>query len=150
MTATISEDCTTITINSNFFAADNVANELTLVNSGTTYTIEVAANNTSEVVVDDESLNLEILPQGPYLITLKTTDADSNIATEQLCVTPICDLHCDMVDYYLNSENIDRILAYEALKVSQDCVTCSCTVAQKLYDKATATSNVTKCNCQQA
>ena len=150
MTAIISEDCTTITIDSTYFAADNTANELTLTNNGTTYTVEVVASNVEPVEVDADALELETLPQGPYLITLKTTDDSSDTVTEQICVTPICDLHCNMVDYYLDSENIERILAYEALKVSQDCVTCACTVAQKLYDKATATSNVTKCNCQQA
>ena len=150
MTVTTSEDCTTITINSDQFSATNISNTLTLLHAGTTYTVEVDADNTSEVVVDAETLELEELPEGPYLVTLITIDEDSNKTTEQVCVTPICSLHCDMVDYYEDTLNIERILAYEALKLSQDCVTCSCTVAQKLYDKATDTTNVTKCNCQQA
>lgn len=149
MTAVISDDCTTITINSNLFAADNVSNVLTLKHAGTTYTIPVDADNTAEIVVDAESLALDELPEGPYLITLTTNDV-STITTEQLCVTPICSLHCDMYELYTSTENLEQILAYEALKLSSDCVTCSCTVMQKLYDKATATTDAPNCNCQSA
>lgn len=150
MTAELSNNCSTITIESNFFNANNISNQLTLVHSGTTYTVEVDAENVDPVVVDANTLDLEELPEGVYLITLKTTDEDSTVTTEQLCLTSMCALHCDMITLYTDTTNLEKILAYEALKVASDCITCSCTVMQRLYDNVTDTSNATKCNCQSA
>lgn len=44
MTAELSNDCSTITIESNLFNATNTSNVLTLVHSGTTYTIAITSD----------------------------------------------------------------------------------------------------------
>lgn len=150
MTLTLAEDCSSITVASNNFNATNTSNELIVTHNATEYTIPVDADNVDPVVINAASLSLDEMPEGVFLVTLKTTDDESAISTEQVCISSICSLHCDMIPLYADSTNIERVLAYEALKLSSDCVTCSCTVMQKLYDKATETTNATPCNCQSA
>jgi len=149
MTATLSEDCTSITVDSANFAADNISVELTLtLNDTTEYTVEVDASNVDPVVVDAAALDIDELSEGVYYVELVITDASNEIITEGLCVASICSLHCDMIELYDDVDNIEKILAYEALKISSDCVTCSCSVMQNLYNKVTDSEDDTNCNCQ--
>ena len=147
MTATINDDCTLITIDSELFAPDNESVTLTLTHSGTEYEVTVEATNEDPVEVTAESLELEELPEGIYYVELSITNAANETTVESSCLASICSVHCDMVELYDDTANLEKILAYEGLKLAQGCVTCSCSVMQVLYDTITETDD-TNCNCQ--
>lgn len=136
MTATLAAECVDIEIASDFLALTNQTNELRVViNNTTTYEPVIDADITS-LTIDSELLGLEAeaLANGVYYIELITTDEDGTIVTESTCIAVLCDLACDMVELYSDSANFEKVLAYEGLLAAQDCITCSCTVMQELYD----------------
>lgn len=148
MTLTINEDCTSVQLTSDYFEADNISNSLSVsINGGDAITVAISASNVDPYDVDAETLSLESLPQGVYYFELTVTDVNSVVTTESLCIALICDLHCDMVDLYLSTDDLDKVLAYEALKLAQGCSTCSCSVMQTLYDTIIETEDVTNCDC---
>lgn len=150
MTATLASDCSDITINSDYLLADNQEDTLTVtVNGSTTYTPTIASTVTS-ITLDNTLLGLtgDTLADGVYYLELTTTALAGDINTESLCVAVLCGVHCDTVDLYLDSEtNMEKILAYEALKIAQDCVECSCSTMLSLYNIITNTTT-DDCGCE--
>ncbi len=136
MTAITSAECDIIAISSEYLLVDNQTNVLTVIHNGeTTYTPTIASTVTS-IDLDNDLLDLEgdTLADGVYSIQLLSTALNGDINTESVCAVVLCDKHCDMVELYLDKENADKILAYEALKIAQGCVTCNCTTMLALYN----------------
>lgn len=149
MTAVLTSDCITMNITSDFLLVNNQTNVLTVTYNGETiYTPTIAASATS-IALTNVLLGLDsgALADGIYGLVLVTTALNGDINTESLCVASLCGLHCDMVELYLDVNNAEKILAYEALKVAQNCTTCSCTTMLALY---TILTNVVTngCGCE--
>jgi hypothetical protein len=149
MTTILSNDCATIDIDSEFLLADNQTNVLTVTHNGVTiYTPTISASATT-IVLNNTLLGLtgDALADGVYYLELVTTALNGDINTETICVAVLCGVHCDMVELYTDVNNAEKILAYEALKVAQGCVTCSCATMLTLY--SILTNVVTNgCGCE--
>jgi hypothetical protein len=148
MTLTPTNDCAGFTLESEFFAETNESNTLVLaINGATIHTITLPANTTESIVVDADLLEIDEFPQGVIEVSLTTLSEELEETTELQCLLLLCELHCEMAPLYTDIKNIERILAYEALKVSAGCVTCSCSIANQLYTKATTPTDAKSCNC---
>lgn len=148
MTAVVDESCTTITISSTDFHTSNLSNTLTVTINGTDYTIDVPTTTTSSFVIDADALDLTELPIGVYSIKLVNVLADSSTATASLCRVLLCGEECNVIPLYENLENLDKVLAFEALKYINICGECSCLIATSLYNTYTDTDDDTNCNCK--
>lgn len=150
MTTILSNDCTTIDIDSEFLLADNQTNVLTVIHNGiVTFVLNIPPPATT-IVLNNALLGLSevTLADGVYHLELVTTALNGDVNKEILCVASLCNLHCDIIELYTDVNNIEQILAYEALKVAQGCETCNCTTMLSLYNIITnVVSN--DCGCGQ-
>lgn len=135
MTATLAADCTSIVLDSDYLLVDNQSNVLTVThNNTTTYTPTVGAVTSITVTSAFLDLSGDTLADGIYTLTLETTAENGDINTETSCVAVLCGVHCSMVELYGDVANLEKVLAYEALKVAQGCATCNCTTMLSLYN----------------
>lgn len=149
MTAVTSNDCTTITITSTNLVADNISATLKITHNKTDeYTLTLSPSTVGTYTFAADDLDQDSLAEGIYSIILTTVDVAHTERVESACVALICSLKCDILDYYADSSEIEKVLAYEALKLSSDCVSCSCDLMQDFYNVITHTTDVSNCNCQ--
>lgn len=149
MIATTSPDCLSIEISSEFLLVDNQENLLSITHNGEqVYNLTLNPNITTYTITNASlSLDPGALADGIYSLKLTTTALNGDIHTELICVAILCGVHCDMVELYTDVNNAEKILAYEALKVAQDCVTCNCDTMLLLYSILTNTTT-NGCGCQ--
>lgn len=149
MTAVLASDCSVITINSDYLLVDNQTNVLTVTYNGETIYTPTILSTALSIALTNTLLGLDAgtLADGIYSIQLVTTADNGDINTETICVASLCGVHCDMVELYTDVNNAEKILAYEALKIAQGCVTCSCTTMLALYTVITNTTT-NGCGCE--
>ena len=148
MIATVNNDCTAIAINTDYWGALNQSNTLTVtINDDAEYVVEIDPTNIVEYPLLPAALGLDEFPMGVYSLKLDIVQENADEVRESLCKTVLCDSHCIIIPLYKDpTTNLNRIMAYEALKAGEECVTCSCTVLQELYDIAFPESS-NDCGC---
>jgi hypothetical protein len=148
MTATPNSNCTTILITSSNFRVGNISNTLLVsVNGADAVSVPLEPDITDYTFAAD-SIDRDTLEEGTYYFTLSTVQQGSETTDESICAILVCSLKCSTQDLYKDVKNIEKILAWEALKVYQDCVKCSCTDALMLYNIIKDLSNVDNCGCE--
>lgn len=148
MTATVNDTCTIIEVGSTHFNITNLSNVLTVTVNGEDYEVEIPTETTTTYEVTPEDLGLEEFPVGVYALSLVTTDEDSATTTESLCRVLLCGEECTVLPMYADVDNFAKAMAYEGLKLVNECVDCSCSLANTLYTTYTDTPDVNSCNCQ--
>ncbi len=140
-------------IDSDLFLSNDQSQKVTITHNCTTVydQITMAVSNAARNVTLD-NLDIDELPVGPFTVYLAVTNNAGVLNEETSCVVYFGDLLCDMLPLYKNTDNIDRVLAFEALKFVNDCMSCSCSVACELYNAATNTTTnaTTGCGCGQS
>lgn len=148
MTLTVSSTCTNIVVDSDLFNITNISNSIAVkINGGTAITLTPSAS-ASSYTITPELLNLTTLTEGVYDITLSVVLVDNSVATEQGCAPVICDLLCknSTLSWYTNTNNMEKVLALEGLKVAANCETCGCSLMLGLYNTLT-NDTTTTCGC---
>lgn len=147
MTATVANDCSSIAVTSTYLHNTNISSTLKVsANGATSISIEIAPATSHTLIPSD--LSVTAFSEGVYTIELDTVQSDHSTSTEVVCALVICSLGCDIVPLYSDVANIDKILAYEALKGSLNCTNCDCSKLQVLYNLLTDTPNANDCGCQ--
>jgi hypothetical protein len=146
MTATISNDCTSIVITSSFLVNGNTSNTLIITRGTTVTTITLATNITSYTLLPAALGMSTTLSDGVYNISLVTVSSGGTKTTESLCRVVLCAIKCDMIDNYLDVKDFGKVMAYEALKLANNCLKCDCTILNTLYTILTNTP-IDDCNC---
>jgi hypothetical protein len=146
MTATLSNDCTTIVITSSFLVSGNTSNKLLVTRGTTTTTITLATNITTYTLLPAALGMTTTFSDGVYTLTLVTVSSGGIKNTESLCRVSLCGIKCDMIDNYLDIVDFKKVMAYEGLKLANDCVKCDCTILNTLYTVLTNTP-IDDCNC---
>lgn len=140
-------------LDSDLFLANDQSQKATITHNCTTVydevTMAVSAAARNITIAD---LDLEELPTGPFTVSLAVTNNAGVLNEETTCIVYFGDLVCDMLPLYKDVTNIDRVLAFEALKVANDCESCGCSLMCELYNAATNTSTnaTTGCGCGQS
>jgi hypothetical protein len=147
MTATVASDCTAIEIASDYFLSDNISDTLVVTVNGTENTVDIPTTTLVSYTLTADDLDLESLPNGVYALHLTNVLTDSTTEEESLCRVLLCGEDCEVLDLYTDSANIVKILAFEALKVVNDCISCSCDVATTLYNNYTDSTDDSSCGC---
>jgi hypothetical protein len=150
MTTVPNSTCTSVTITSSNFNASNLSNSLAVsINGGTAVTINLPASTTS-YTFNAASLSVDTLPVGVYEFTLSSVNSLSVSLTDKKCLPLVCSLVCDenILDYYKDKETFSKALAMEALKITTDCDTCTCSLMQNFYNHIIDDTSTTNCGCE--
>jgi len=159
MTAVINESCESITIDSTNFAVDNQSVTLYLkYNCTKEYVVDISTALTEYVILPASVEMTDFMSDGIYGLTLKIVQEDGTVINETLCKVVDCVSSCTLVESFKNigyscSECLIQALAFNALKVAEDCTTCDCQTLCTLYDTVypkdckTITTNASTCGC---
>lgn len=95
---------------------------------GTNFTL------TSQILYDDETN--EKFCEGVYYFKWSIT-ADSVTYNFSICTLIDCEnkIRCKIKDYYLNNNSVLPMFLYDALQYQNECDSCTCTEACKIYKK---------------
>lgn len=147
MTATTNDTCTQIDITSSNLSASNTLVEILVsVNGAEQISINPAPSILSYTLLP-AALGMTTFAEGTYSISLYTTQSSGDQTSESACALVICDLGCEVLPLYTDVKNLEKILAYEALIASKDCVSCSCSTSLILYNIIKDETNVNHCGC---
>jgi len=129
MTITTQSNCATITVTDPELENSNLNVKLTVtVNCQKEY-ILTYANNLTSLVVTPVQLEMEdALSDGVYTLKLEIVKSDSSTFSSTKCYLVDCNLSCTIKDYFTKTDtkSLQKVLAYNALTVAQDCFLCNC------------------------
>jgi hypothetical protein len=142
MTTTITENCASIIIESEYLVSTNQSVTLNVtINCDKEYLVNIDSEN-EEITVSNLTLGLEdiLLSDGVYYLLLTIIDEEGTTIQQSRCVFVNCDT-CAMLETAKQAAKGDcdsmiAIMAYQALLNSQDCTSCACVDLCLLY-KAT-------------
>lgn len=150
MTTVISDDCSTITIDSINLSPLNQSVKLVIkINCLTEYLLDIEVGD-SDIIITPTTISLpdaEAIPDGVYLFELTIVKQDSSVVVERKCILVNCGLNCMMLDSFKamamgDTIETNKALAYYALISAEGCNECSCDDMCLLFN----TTNLTQCN----
>lgn len=151
MNITLNSDCSEITITSDILLSGNTENTLVVTYNGGSTELTIAAGETSFTLVPSDIAQTDTFSDGVYSLHLTCTLADDSISEDLGCAVPLCTFNCssDMFDMY-NSKDYEKIIAFSALKIAKDCLSCSCDNLITFYNILTDndTNPCGTCSCQ--
>lgn len=151
-------DCSDLVITSTNLNLDNQSVTLAIkINCEKEYAINVPVDAEDYTVVPEDIEMKDFITDGIYGFTLTIVQEDGTTVIETECKFIDCVSSCTMVETFSNpsgcSDCLLKTLAFNALKVAEDCTTCNCNTMCTLFntvfskDCVTTTTNVTNCGC---
>ena len=151
MTYTINDSCTIITLDSDYLLPNNASvNLFWSKNCGSLSKISISVA-ASMIQLAPEDLNESgTFSDGVYYFKISATNQEGGVSEESLCKFVNCTSTCLMLDKYKDVNSFSKVLAFEALLASADCVQCECSTLCSLYTNTglNDTTNDSDCGCQ--
>lgn len=148
MTYEINSDFDQIILNSTYLVNTNQTVTLSITKNCTTTTImDIDVVDTLIEITPEDIAQVDIFLESPYYFKLVIVQEDGTIITETLCRYIQPD-PCEYIDLYKTTDNMEKILAHQALLMLNDCDQCSCSGACLFYANITEIScNDCTCGC---
>lgn len=137
MTITTQSNCASITITNSELESSNLSVKLTVtVNCSKEYTLTYNTSLTSLVVTPTQLEMTDNLTDGVYTLKLEIVKSDSSTYSITKCHLVDCNLSCTIKDYFTKTDikSLQKVLAYNALKLAQNCYSCKCETLCLFYN----------------
>ena len=148
MNITVNNTCSQITVTSDILLITNTANTLKVTYKGVEHNVTVPTNISTFTITPAHVGMTGTFTDGVYTIFFRNTLTGGAVKEDRGCAVALCTTKCsnDMQNWYM-TKDLDKVLTYEALKVGQDCTSCSCSTLEKLFNDLTQDDSDTCSSC---
>lgn len=156
MQITINSDCSEITLTSDILLLTNTANSLFVTYNGVEKEVALPLSITTFTLEPADIDQTDVFSDGVYKLRFENTLSSGAVKEDVGCAVPLCtfkcsDAHTALYTEVLNGtkDAIDKLLYYEGLKATDGCTSCTCELLSTLYTNLTDddTNSCGTCSC---
>lgn len=151
MTYLINDSCTIVTLGSDYLSPSNQSvNLFWSKNCGTVSKISINPLAGMIQLSPEDLGQTEKFSDGVYYFKISVTDGEGGMAEESLCKFINCNSTCLMLDKYKDETQFSKVMSFEALLASDNCIKCECSTLCMLYNNTglNDTENDSDCGCK--